>query len=289
MTHFQPSIVALLRTSIVSALAASALVGVIGGVVTPARAEVERPFARLVSVRTVAPFGASGSYMAPRFSPDGHQLLVTGAGYAGLTLLGLDGATQRLVDDAAAGVDARFLGAGLIGFSARRAGERRTLVVDRAGRVRMPAPAELPEPVAFAREDRIYVRTAAGLTAVGAGDKFFGPRPSPDGTRVAFQGIATGIHVLDLRTLRVTHVAAGTAPAWSPDGRFLVFERTEDDGHTIVASDLWLYEPAGRGLARLTSSDDRLERRPSFSPDGRFVAFDDDHGTILLAELEVSR
>ena len=126
-----------------------------------------------------------------------------------------------------------------------------------------------------------------GVT-IGAGDKFFAARPSPDGRRVAFLGLTTGVHVVDLATMRVTHLGAGTAPTWSPDGRFLVFERTEDDGHDIVASDLWLYEPGRRGLARLTATDEVLERRPSFSPDGRSLAFDDDRGAILLADLEVT-
>jgi hypothetical protein len=256
-------------------------------VTSPAGAD--GPFARLSAPRTIA----RGAHMGPRFSPDGRSLLVSGERWSGLSLVGLDGAVRRLVDDVAAGVDARFLADGRIAFSARRAGERRTLLVDpgalSATSVRLAAVGELPEPPAFAKDDRLYVRTAAGLTTVGAGDKFFGARPSPDGARVAFLGLATGVHVLDLRTMRVTHVGAGTAPAWSPDGRLLVFERTEDDGHDVVASDLWLYEPGGRGLTRLTATDDRLERRPSFSPDGRRLAFDDDRGEILIADLEVSR
>jgi dipeptidyl aminopeptidase/acylaminoacyl peptidase len=239
---------------------------------------------RLAAPRTIA----RGGHLAPRFSPDGRDLLVSGERFAGLSLLGLDGRARRLVDDAGAGVDARFLADGRVAFSARRAGERRTFLVGEQTAARLAAAGELPEPIAFTRDDVLYLRRGGGLVTVGAGDKFFGARPSPDGRRVAFLGLTTGVHVVDLATLRVTHLGSGTAPAWSPDGRFLVFERTEDDGHDVVASDLWLYEPGRRGLARLTATDALLERRPAFSPDGRSLAFDDDRGMILVADLEVT-
>ena len=70
--------------------------------------------------------------------------------------------------------------------------------------------------------------------------------------------------------------------------RRIVFERTEDDGHDIVASDIYSYAIAPRRLERLTTTDGMIERRPSFAPDGVRIAFDDNVGNVLVGRLEVT-
>lgn len=58
-------------------------------------------------------------------------------------------------------------------------------------------------------------------------------------------------------------------PAWSPDGRWLVFESTRDGDD----EDLWVVGLDGRGLRRLT--DTRWDAtHPTWSPDGSRIAFD---------------
>lgn len=231
---------------------------------------------------------ATGGRFSPRFSPDGRELLVTGERHAGLAIVAIHGRAGPIVvvSDEGAGVDARFLPDGRILFSARRAGERRKMIADRTGAVRSAGDGEVPGPIAFSNGDRIYVRSDSRLESAGTGDRFFGPIATSDGARVAFEGLATGIWVYEIAGGSLTHVGRGTAPSWSADGRRLVFERTEDDGHQIVASDLWLYE-IGRGLDRLTFTEDVLERRPAIAPDGARIAYDDDAGTIWVAPLEV--
>ncbi|HET6611255.1 MAG TPA: hypothetical protein VFG83_04670, partial [Kofleriaceae bacterium] len=191
---------------------------------------------------------------------------------------------QFLVGDAGAGVKARFLADGRVAFRARRAGTLRMLTVDHRGAVRAAAQARLP---AFEQNDRIYVRTANGIVSAASGDRFFAPVISPDGNRVAFEGLTTGIYVYDIAAASLTYVGIGTAPSWGADSKTLVYERTEDDGHFVVASDLWMWQAGGETRA-LTTTDARIERRPALSPDGKKVAFDDDRGTVFVAPLEVT-
>ena len=236
---------------------------------------------RLVGARTIA----RGDFLAPRFAPDGRDLLVTGPKLRGLFVIAPDGVTRQLTDEEGAGVHARWAGAA-VEYRAIRGGARRDLVVDRAGTVRTrPATAA----VAFTHDDRAYARDASNqLVRVGTGDRFFGATISPDGNLVAFEGLATGIHVYTRSTGTWVRVGAGTAPTWAPDSSKLVFEVTEDDGHVIAASDLWSYDVARRKLARRTATDAVIERRPGYAPDGARIAFDDNTGNVLVGTLEVS-
>jgi Tol biopolymer transport system component len=230
----------------------------------------------------------SGGYYAPRFAPDGGQLLVTASKQRGLYLVPrAGGAVRRLSDEAGAGVHARFRRDGGIEYRAVRAGQMRDLIVDSSGAVRSAAPVA---PLARAVDQRVYVRGAGGRwIEVGFGDRFFAPVVSPDGGKVAFQGLATGIYLHDLSSGATVHVGPGTAPAWSPDGSRLVYELTEDDGHEIVAAELQLYDVASGRRHVLTATEHLLERRPAFSPDGRHIAFDDDGGRIWIGRLEAGR
>lgn len=68
-------------------------------------------------------------------------------------------------------------------------------------------------------------------------------------------------------------------PAWSPDGRALVFT-----GMTRGLTDLFVYDLAGSALRRLTN-DPFAELTPSWSPDGRRIAFATDRFSSNLNTL----
>ena len=98
---------------------------------------------------------------------------------------------------------------------------------------------------------------------------------SPDGQRVAFEAMGGGLHVMDRDGSNRVELGTGHRPAWSPDGRWVVFMTAEDDGHTYTAADLVAARADGSARVALTTTPDRLEMNPSWSPDGRTIAFDD--------------
>lgn len=238
---------------------------------------------RLIDTREVA----RGDFLAPRFSPSGGELLASGPQLRGLYIATVSGqrAVRQITDDAEAGVHARWTSDGRIAYRAKRAGARRDLVIgaDKIARSFTPA-----APIAFAKDDRMYVVDRTNkLVRIGSGDRFFGAVVSPDGDKVVFQGLATGLHIYTRSTGALEHIGPGTSPAWSPDSRRVVFEVTEDDGHDIVASELFIYDVAADRVQAVTATDRVIERRPTFAPNGRDIAFDDNAGALFVGRLEV--
>ena len=99
--------------------------------------------------------------------------------------------------------------------------------------------------------------------------------PSPDGSMAAFERMGGNLFVVRSDGSGRVDLGPGNRPAWSPDGEWIVFTRSEDDGHNITASDLYVVHPDGSDLTRLTETAGRLEMNPSWSPDGARIAYDD--------------
>jgi Tol biopolymer transport system component len=104
---------------------------------------------------------------------------------------------------------------------------------------------------------------------------------SPDGSQLAIVVLAQGDHeigIIDVsrrrmaRRIQVSGVGSITNPAWSPDGRTLVFSGTEGG-----ISDLYLLD-LETGQTRQLMQDRHADLHPAWSPDGRTIAFVTDRG-----------
>jgi Tol biopolymer transport system component len=125
---------------------------------------------------------------------------------------------------------------------------------------------------------------------------------SPDGSKLAFVVFEQGdnrLAILDInssdveRRIEVRGVGAISNPAWSPDGRSIVFS-----GMAGGISDLYLMDVAS-GQARKLTNDKYGDLHPAWSPDGRTVAFASDRspgtnfdelvfGPMVLAFVDVA-
>ncbi|HXW07597.1 MAG TPA: hypothetical protein VD833_20345, partial [Vicinamibacterales bacterium] len=120
----------------------------------------------------------------------------------------------------------------------------------------------------------------------------FHVRPSPDGSRVAFDSDRDGVRGVyvanedgsNLRRLTGNGFAA--VPSWSPDGRMLAYVRAESD-HPQVWN-LWTMDLESRSERRLTSHRRGQPWGASWFPDGRRVAYGLEDRLVIL-DIETGR
>jgi TolB protein len=97
---------------------------------------------------------------------------------------------------------------------------------------------------------------------------------SPNGQQIVFVSDRSGIpelYVMDAAGAGVKRLTFGQwtdAPAWSPRGDWIAYERQRADG----IFDIFVVDPNGQNNQALTESQGRNES-PSWSPDGRFIVF----------------
>jgi Tol biopolymer transport system component len=120
-----------------------------------------------------------------------------------------------------------------------------------------------------------------------SGDERY-PTFSPDGTQIAFRhgddlvepSGDEEVYVMNADGTNVRRLTANadfdSAAAWSPDGRWLAFERAPADtltpGVEPQEKDIYVMRPDGTDVHRLTDSPG-LDEGPVWSPDGTKIAF----------------
>ncbi len=105
---------------------------------------------------------------------------------------------------------------------------------------------------------------------------------SPDNSRIVFQSDSDSPGAADIFIVNVdgsdlkdlsSHPAVDSDPKWSPDGTHIVFSSDRDENQ-----ELYLMEPDGTHLRKLTHTPDADEKPIQWSPDGRWILYEfDDH------------
>ena len=143
------------------------------------------------------------------------------------------------------------------------------------------------------RKTDIYAMDADGshrvrLTNSAAGTIAGMPSPSPDGRRIAFSILQWDsrhpdtsnpeIWVMDADGKNRKRLGAGMLPAWSPDGRRILYStgpglKAGSGGRSVV--DLAVMDPDGRNVKRLV----REATEGAWSPDGRQILYEGKSGS----------
>lgn len=264
------------------------------------------------TIGDVRPLSSPGHYLiAPEWSSDGSMLACTGEKYRGIWVMDKDGKNLRQLSDEdlagfkyqwipksrwivyrarenedlfLRGVDAsgarvtargpvRELSAPSVASGGVNfAEEGRLLRLDLSGKT---LPATTSASCAYADEGRIYVENAGKRIAISDDrDTYYLPVVSPDGKRILYEGLVSGIHLADIDGKNSVLAGRGNNPRWSADGKWIVYDITTDDGNEITSGDLFLWDVAAGKRIQITRTDKMIEQRPALSPDNRNICWD---------------
>ncbi len=122
---------------------------------------------------------------------------------------------------------------------------------------------------------------------VEAGNDILVEEVSPDGQCIAYQVYGGNLWVINIGSGVKTDLGIGEHPTWSADSKKIAYMITEDDGHQITQSDIYVINIDGTGKVNLTAGSDSYEMHPDWSPDGRWIAYDtNEDGKIWMQEVQ---
>ena len=110
---------------------------------------------------------------------------------------------------------------------------------------------------------------------------------SPDGSQIAYSTAGQNLWLINTDGSERHSLGTGVAPAWAPDGDWIVFMLTEDDGHSMLGSDLYIVSTETETRLNISNTPDQLEMHPHWSPDGSWIVFDTEgRGQLFIQQME---
>lgn len=108
---------------------------------------------------------------------------------------------------------------------------------------------------------------------------------SPDGSWITYEILGGNMWVSNRDGSELIDLGQGHRPRWNPSGDQILFMVSEDDGHQIVSSDIFVVNFDGSERINLTRTNDRHELDPDWSPNGKHFVFSTTSGDIIIQRI----
>ena len=265
-----------------------------------------------LELKNIVALTPPNNYSAPKWSPDGKNLLFTTSRFSGLYTVNLNGKNQiiTLTTLPGAGYNAEWSddSKNILYRNKTTGADNKSLVEVKSIHILNKTIKNLSNINANAIASNysarvsnapiVYTNTKTLLIEAQTLDKskkwiitkepgqYYQAILSPDKNKVlVHKNGEMLVYAIDGSGL-ISTLGKGIANSWSSDSKQILFFVSEDDGHQIVGSDLYLCNSDGSGRWRLTNTHDVFEMFPSWSPDNKKIAFSDaKKGIIYTADL----
>ena len=117
-------------------------------------------------------------------------------------------------------------------------------------------------------------------------DRYYGPVVSPDERFVVFNGLTSGVHLFDIEANAVVYIGSnGTSPAFSPDGRYLIYAQTTDDGNEVTSGDFILVDLDKHSWRVISNPNHEIRLNATLGNHAGSIAYATSDGTSWIATL----
>jgi Tol biopolymer transport system component len=106
---------------------------------------------------------------------------------------------------------------------------------------------------------------------------------SPDKSKAAFEVYGGNLFAMNIDGSELVDLGKGEKPAWSPDGKYIAYTITDDNGQQYTSSEIYKVGFDGVSKIQLTSTPDIIEINPCWSPDGTNIVFNDAKSGIIFS------
>lgn len=162
---------------------------------------------------------------------------------------------------------------------------------------------ELPNIIAVSKNSNAIVYTNASEQLVylnldfneGAFDEitngpggFMMPQWSPDDNKLLYSSLSGQIFVWDKISRSTVSIGKGNHSSWSPDSKWIVFDRVEAENFKFISSDLFIASADGKTTKNISNTPDINEMYPSFGAENAIVYSTYDAKGIAVSKLNAS-
>jgi len=143
----------------------------------------------------------------------------------------------------------------------------------------------------YVRDGRLQKRTSSLTTTTEIPlfldqDHISSYAVSPDGSHVVYSTSGQNLWLAEINGDNRIRLGSGIAPSWSPNSEWIVYMLTEDDGHKILNSDVYIISIKEKSPLKITETPDINEMHPQWSPGGDWIAYDTDElGQIFIQQI----
>lgn len=128
--------------------------------------------------------------------------------------------------------------------------------------------------------------TSIETTQFSDQDHIYSYALSPDESHVVYSTAGQNLWVAKVNGENRRSLGRGSAPSWAPNGEWITFMLTYDDGYSITSSDIYVTDVRGDQRIKVTETMDLHEMNPHWSPDGEWIVYDTDQlGQLFVQQV----
>lgn len=147
----------------------------------------------------------------------------------------------------------------------------------------------IPERAVYVEDDRLFLiegNEVDDISPFGSGP-YVWESISNDGNKILFTYGNQGAYLIDFEGEVLLNIPEAHYPKLSPNGKFILYMKDEDDGNQYTASDIFIYSIENEESYPITSTEDKIEMFAEWSHKGDQIVYHTLDGEIFLVKLKI--